>query len=50
VDARLAPTLDLSDAEVADLVAFLESLTDPAVRERLSDVPAFVPSGLPVDP
>jgi cytochrome c peroxidase len=50
LDSRLAPTLDLSDAEVADLVAFLEALTDPSVRERLSDVPTAVPSGLPVDP
>jgi cytochrome c peroxidase len=42
--------LDLSDAEVADLVAFLNALTDPAVIQRLSDVPSSVPSGLPVDP
>lgn len=50
LDPRVALPLDLSDAEVADLVAFLKALTDPSVRERLSDVPATVPSGLPVDP
>ncbi|HEX5004293.1 MAG TPA: cytochrome c peroxidase [Gemmatimonadales bacterium] len=50
LDRRVALALDLSDAEVADLVAFLEALTDPLVRERLSDIPASVPSGLPVDP
>lgn len=50
LDARLAPFLDLSEAELADLVAFLEALTDPSVRQRLSDVPVTVPSGLPVDP
>ncbi len=37
---------DLSDAEVADLVAFLHALEDRA--ERLG-VPETVPSGLPVD-
>ena len=50
LDPRLPPLLDLSDAEVADLLAFLNALTDPAVVQRLSDVPASVPSGLPVDP
>lgn len=50
LDPRLMTQLDLSDAEVADLVAFLNALTDPAVIQRLSDVPSSVPSGLPVDP
>jgi len=50
LDARLVPFLDLSEAELADLVAFLEALTDPSVRQRISDVPATVPSGLPIDP
>jgi cytochrome c peroxidase len=50
LDPRLQTRLDLSDAEMADLVAFLDALTDPVVRERLSDVPASVPSGLPLDP
>jgi cytochrome c peroxidase len=52
--ARLRAHVDidpvvLSDAEIADLVAFLEALTDAeAVKGRLGK-PAAVPSGLPVD-
>ncbi|WP_305984538.1 cytochrome-c peroxidase [Roseibium sp. MMSF_3544] len=42
--------VDLSDREVAQLVAFLESLTDPAMRERSDLVPARVPSGLTPQP
>ena len=38
--------MDLSDADVAALLAFLKALEDPA--ERLG-VPERVPSGLPVD-
>jgi len=33
---------------VADLVAFLKSLTDPAARDLSGIVPTSVPSGLPV--
>lgn len=40
---------DLSQGEQADLVAFLQALTDPAFVQRLQDIPATVPSGLPVD-
>lgn len=39
--------LTLSDSEVADLIAFLESLTDARDLEAL--VPERVPSGLPVE-
>ena len=39
---------DLSDREVADLVAFLHALTDPAMQDTVRLVPAEVPSGLPV--
>lgn len=39
----------LSDAEIADLVAFLVSLTDPQMRAAEALAPAAVPSGLPVD-
>lgn len=45
---ELAP-LSLDDAQVADLVAFLESLTDVAGAEGQLGVPATVPSGLQVD-
>ena len=41
--------IELSGGEVADLVAFLGSLTDPASRNLLHVIPERVPSGLPVD-
>jgi cytochrome c peroxidase len=52
--ARQARALDivpvaLSDAEVADLLAFLESLTGAGVDRRPLGRPERVPSGLPVD-
>ncbi|MGI9383273.1 MAG: cytochrome-c peroxidase [Methyloligellaceae bacterium] len=40
---------DLSDQDVADLVAFLEALTDPKSRDRSDLIPDTVPSGLPID-
>ncbi len=48
LDFRLRDPLRLTDAELADLVAFLKSLTDPAARDLAAIVPASVPSGLPV--
>ena len=48
LDSRVPPVA-LSDAEVADIVAFLRSLTDPAASDLSATVPATVPSGLPVD-
>jgi cytochrome c peroxidase len=42
---RLKP---LSDAEIAQLIAFLECLTDPAIDDLGNIVPETVPSGLPV--
>jgi len=45
---RLQSPLHLTDAQIADLVAFLKSLTDPAARDLSGIVPASVPSGLPV--
>lgn len=48
LDPLMRP-LGLSDAEVADLVAFLEALTDSASLEGpLFLAPATVPSGLPI--
>lgn len=45
---ELAP-IPLSDTELAEIEAFLASLTDPvALRERMG-VPESVPSGLPLD-
>ena len=48
LDPAVAAPHRLSDAQVADIVAFLESLTDPAAGDLSRDVPAEVPSGLPV--
>ncbi|SFO84436.1 cytochrome-c peroxidase [Tranquillimonas alkanivorans] len=39
----------LSETDVADLVAFLETLSDPVALEGRLGVPDEVPSGLPVD-
>ena len=47
-DDRLIKSPALDDQQVADLVAFLEALTDPAVRTLTYVVPDSVPSGLPV--
>lgn len=44
------PDIDLSDEEIDQIVAFLNSLTAPGVFMLVAnDVPATVPSGLPVD-
>ncbi len=48
LDPRVGAPLRLSDAEVDDLVAFLVALTDPRSSILLGDIPATVPSGLPV--
>lgn len=48
LDFRLQTPLNLSDTEVAELVAFLKSLTDPAARDLSAIAPVSVPSGLPV--
>lgn len=45
-EANELEPLDLSDAEVQALLAFLKALEDPAMR---LGVPQTVPSGLPVD-
>ena len=38
----------LSDAEIADVIAFLDALTDPAAETGRLGIPAAVPSGLAV--
>lgn len=48
LDFRLQQPLLLSAAEQAELVAFLQSLTDPSARNLAALRPAVVPSGLPV--
>lgn len=39
----------LTDAEIANLTAFLKSLTDPRSRDLTDLIPDRVPSGLPID-
>jgi cytochrome c peroxidase len=48
LDFRVRTPLNLTDGDIADLVAFLKSLTDPAARDLSALVPPRVPSGLPV--
>ena len=48
LDFRLTAALDFTEDEKSELVAFLESLTDPSARDLSSLTPARVPSGLPV--
>ena len=46
--ANQLDAVSLTDGEVSDLLAFLESLTDPSSRDLEALVPESVPSGLPV--
>jgi cytochrome c peroxidase len=48
LDFRVRTPLQLTATEMAELVAFLKSLTDPAARDLTALTPARVPSGLPV--
>jgi cytochrome c peroxidase len=49
LDSRVQASLPLSDGEVADIVSFLRSMTDPRAADLTETIPASVPSGLPVD-
>ena len=49
IDSQVIAPLSLSDGEVADIMAFLRSLTDPGAFDLAATIPARVPSGLPVD-
>ncbi|HXI20323.1 MAG TPA: cytochrome c peroxidase [Gemmatimonadales bacterium] len=48
LDPIVADTLVLSDQEVSEIVAFLQALTDPSAQDLSGEIPATVPSGLPV--
>lgn len=48
LDPAVVEPRRLGDAQVAEIVAFLESLTDPRAGDLGRDVPDAVPSGLPV--
>lgn len=47
---QLEDGLPLTERDVADLVAFMHSLTDPAAADLDHLLPEAVPSGLPLDP
>jgi cytochrome c peroxidase len=49
LDFSLRPGLELTETEMANIVAFLKSLTDPAARNLSHVAPASVPSGLPLN-
>ena len=42
------PPVSLTEREIGQLVDFLHALTDPAMLDLRRDVPASVPSGLPI--
>jgi len=46
--ANELPAADLSDREIGQLIEFLHALTDPAMLDMRADVPASVPSGMPL--
>jgi cytochrome c peroxidase len=48
IDPLVAEAPALSDAEITQIMAFLEALTDPAAADLSHVIPAAVPSGLPV--
>lgn len=48
LDPLLADGSSLSSGEIQQIIAFLESLTDPAIRGLEALTPDVVPSGLPV--
>jgi cytochrome c peroxidase len=45
---ELAP-MELNDRQISDLIAFLDSLTDPIAKSGRLGVPAAVPSGFSVE-
>ncbi len=48
IDPLAAEAPALTDAEIAQIMAFLEALTDPAAADLSHVIPETVPSGLPV--
>ncbi|KAA3643030.1 MAG: cytochrome-c peroxidase [Chloroflexi bacterium] len=49
IDPVARETIELSQAEIGDLLAFLEALTSPSALDMSDDIPESVPSGLPVN-
>ena len=50
LDPLAGSPVELTEAEVAQIIAFLEALTDPAAADMAYTIPDSVPSGLPVLP
>jgi cytochrome c peroxidase len=48
LDPAVSRRLDITDEDVRLITAFLHSLTDPVAANQLREIPARVPSGLPV--
>ncbi|MCK8483941.1 cytochrome-c peroxidase [Aliiroseovarius sp. S2029] len=48
--ANMLAPVDLSEEEIASILVFLETLTDPTAVDRSHLVPPTVPSGLPPQP
>lgn len=48
LSSQLPPDNDLTPQQINQLIAFLESLTDPAVAGMARLIPESVPSGLPI--
>jgi cytochrome c peroxidase len=49
MDLQVRPARAFSDTEIQQLLAFLHALTAPSLIDQSRDIPASVPSGLPVD-
>ncbi len=49
VAPELEATTELSEAELADLMAFLHALTSPSALDLSHTIPDSVPSGLPIE-
>ena len=47
-DANELAPVELSETDIANLLAFLHALTDPAAHDLRGDLPASVPSGDPL--
>ena len=48
LDVAVREPLDLSPKEIQELIAFLKALTDPNIVNLAKEIPAKVPSGLPL--
>ncbi len=48
-DPKEVTPISLTDAEIAELIAFLKSLTSPQLKDLPKLTPSTVPSGLPVE-